>query len=110
MMIRGDTNIYPSLYEPGITTINGVADAVIVGVPDEFGDDQIVLFVLPEPGLNLDELRPLVWAELPTHVDKAALPDYLFFLQSMPVTGRSQKRDMDKLIELAGNEIAEAKS
>ena len=110
MMIRGDTNIYPSLYEPGITTINGVADAVIVGVPDEFGDDQIVLFVLPEPGLNLDELRTLVWDELPTHVDKAALPDYLFFLQSMPVTGRSQKRDMDKLIELAVKEIAEAKS
>jgi hypothetical protein len=34
----------------------------------------------------------------------------LFFLQSMPVTGRSQKRDMDKLIELAVKEIAEAKS
>jgi acyl-CoA synthetase (AMP-forming)/AMP-acid ligase II len=110
MLIRGDMNIYPSLYEPGITTISGVADAVMVGVPNEFGDDQIVLFVVPESGHTNDEaLRRRMWAELPRHVDKAALPDRLMFLPTMPVAGRSKKRDMRTLVELARKHIAEAR-
>jgi acyl-coenzyme A synthetase/AMP-(fatty) acid ligase len=110
MLIRGDMNIYPSLYEPGITTIVGVADTVMVGVPDEFGDDQIVLFVVPEAGQNIDEeLRRRIWSELPIHVDRAALPDRLLFLRTMPVAGRSKKRDMLTLVELANKEISEAR-
>lgn len=111
MLIRGDMNIYPSLYEPGITTIFGVADAVMVGVPDEFGDDQVVLFVVPATGQTHDEkFLSRIWSELPLHVDKAALPDHVFFLRTMPVAGRSQKRDMRALVELARNEISEARS
>jgi len=111
MMIRGDMNIYPSLYEPGISIIPGVAENVMVGVPNEFGDDQIVLFVVPETGTkNLEALRSEILAELPVHVDKAALPDYLFFLETIPIAGRSKKRDMEKLVELASRQIAEAVS
>jgi acyl-CoA synthetase (AMP-forming)/AMP-acid ligase II len=110
MMIRGDMNIYPSLYEPGICAIVGVADAVMVGVPNEYADDQIVLFIVPESGLkDLERLRSSIWAELPVYVDKAALPDFVFLLPAIPIAGRSKKRDMEKLVELASQEVAEAK-
>lgn len=107
MLIRGDMNVYPSLYEPGLTTIPGVADAVIVGVPDEFGDDRIALFILPkadEP--NHEELRKRVHSRLPEFIDQQALPDILIMLESMPVSGRGQKRDMTKLVEMAAERLA----
>ena len=108
MLIRGNMNIYPSLYEPGITTIFGVADAVIVGVPDQFGDDRVVLFVIPEVGQTAsEELRNRIWLELPTHVDRAALPEKLIFLPAMPISGRGKKRDMAKLLEIASRELSE---
>ena len=110
MMIRGEMNIYPSLYEPGITTISGVLDAVMVGVPDEFEDDQIALFILLDPEMpDSSQLRERIRSELPVHVDKEALPDKVVFLQTMPLTGRDNKRDMAKLLEIARKELAEAK-
>jgi acyl-coenzyme A synthetase/AMP-(fatty) acid ligase len=82
----------------------------MVGAPNEYGDDQIVLFIVPESGLkDLERLRSSIWAELPVYVDKAALPDYVFFLPAIPIAGRSKKRDMEKLVELASQEVAEAK-
>lgn len=110
MMIRGEMNIYPSLYEPGITTIVGVQDAVMVGVPDEFQDDQIVLFILLDQQVpDSKQLRELIRSELPIHVDKEALPDQVVFLETIPLTGRDNKRDMTKLFEIAKKELAEAK-
>jgi acyl-CoA synthetase (AMP-forming)/AMP-acid ligase II len=110
MMIRGEMNIYPSLYEPGITTIVGVQDAVMVGVPDEFEDDQIVLFILLDQAVtDSKQLRERIRSELPIHVDKEALPDQVVFLETMPLSGRDKKRDMTKLLEKARKELAEAK-
>jgi acyl-CoA synthetase (AMP-forming)/AMP-acid ligase II len=107
MLIRGNMNIYPSLYEPGLTTLPGVADAVIVGVPDEYSDDQIVLFILPSTlGKDYKGLKALVLNELPSHVDRDALPDAVIVLDKLPVTGRGQKRDMAKLKELASDYLA----
>jgi len=102
MLIRGDMNIYPSLYEPGITTIPGVADAVIVGVPDKYSDDQIVLFIVPSNlKQNYQNLKQLVLKEMAKHVDREALPDEVIVLEKLPVTGRGKKRDMAKLQEIA---------
>lgn len=47
MIIRGRTTIYPAQYEPGIEAIPGVGHAVMVGVPDEIGDEHVVLVVQP---------------------------------------------------------------
>ena len=102
MLIRGDMNIYPSLYEPGICTIDGVADAVIVGVPDEIGDDRVVLFVVPsDRNLKQNELRDRLERELPIHMDRQALPDKIEIVDELPVSGRGQKRDMSELQKMA---------
>ena len=102
MLIRGDMNIYPSLYEPGIASIDGVQEAVIVGVPDEFGDDRVALFIIPESSdFTQETLKAEVVQALPKHMDQQALPDLILILEKMPVSGRAQKRDMGKLLELA---------
>ena len=41
MFIRGSTNVYPGLYEPVIAGLPGIAEAAIVGVPDDVGDDRV---------------------------------------------------------------------
>ena len=115
MLIRGNMNIYPSLYEPGITTINGVADAVIVGVPNEYGDDRVVLFVIPaNQDADEHQLQRLVEKEIVQHMDADALPDLIRVIKSMPVSGRSLKRDMTELAALAkqffADEIATGES
>ena len=102
MLIRADMNIYPSLYEPGLCTIPGVADAVIVGAPDEIGDDRVVLFVVPsEKNKDAASLIERVKRELPKHMDQKAYPDRVEVLREMPVSGRGQKRDMRKLEAMA---------
>ena len=101
MLIRRDQNIYPSLYEPAITVIHGVADAAIVGVPDEYGDDVVYLFIVPEPGHDTEAVRLRVIREAPGHMDAEAIPDHVIAIPAMPVTGRARKRDMQALVRLA---------
>ncbi len=82
MLIRGNKNIYPSLYEPGVTTIDGVADAAIVGVPDVYGDDRVILFVAREPAHTAAAVRQRVQSALPDHFDGDAIPDEVGCLTS----------------------------
>lgn len=48
MIIRGTVNIYPGLFEPRLRGLPGVADAVLVGVPQPDGDEKVVLVVTAE--------------------------------------------------------------
>lgn len=102
MLIRADMNIYPSLYEPGLCTIEGVADAIIVGAPDQIGDDRVVLFIVPGD-LAGDEAALLarVKEQLPKHMDQQAFPDRIEILRQIPLSGRGQKRDMRRLAQMA---------
>ncbi|MFM7030722.1 MAG: class I adenylate-forming enzyme family protein [Micrococcales bacterium] len=101
MLIRGNMNIYPSLYEPGICTIPGVADAAIVGVPDRIGDDRVMLFVVAKPGFDPSRVLDAVRSQVHLHMDEDARPDMVELLDSMPLSGRSLKRDSLVLTQLA---------
>lgn len=105
MLIRGNKNIYPSLYEPGISTIDGVKEAAIVGVPDEFGDDRVVLFVARAADHPAEVVERRVRAALPEHFDGDAIPDHVWVLDNIPVSGRARKRDMEKLRSLAAERL-----
>ena len=105
MLIRGKTNIYPSLYEPGISTIPGVSDAVIVGVPDSYGDDLVILFIVPSDERSEDDVLRLVRNNLAIHMDATSFPDYIFSLKQIPTIGRGLKRDMAALKILATDAI-----
>lgn len=109
MLIRGNKNIYPSLYEPGVTTIDGVADAAIVGVPDEYGDDRVILFVVREQSEKPEVVLQRVQSSLVDHFDGDAIPDRVWVLDEMPTSGRARKRDMEHLRSLAAGRLTESR-
>lgn len=97
MLIRGSTNIYPGLYEPAVAALPGVAEAVIVGVPDAYGDERVVLALVPDTPAVADSLAASVRSRLSTLIDAAALPDEVVVLDRIPVAGRSRKPDREAL-------------
>lgn len=117
MLIRGSTNIYPSLYEPAIAALPGVGEAAVIGVPDPLGDEAVVLMVTPDdrsravPAPGGRTPAPLVMAghrladqlaaQLPVTIDAAAVPDRIVVIDAMPASGRSRKIDRNVLRALA---------
>lgn len=98
MFIRGTQNVYPGLYEPIIAGLDGVADVAMAGMPDEIGDDRIVLAVVPadEPPATATPDHPLlprVRAALPGLIDAGVLPDVVVAVPELPRSGRSRKLD-----------------
>lgn len=110
MLIRGTTNIYPSLYEPSIAALPGVGEAAIVGVPDDIGDESVVLILTPDQPPAGSSTEPVVLAghqlaeqtanELPGLIDAAAMPDRIIVLDTLPRAGRNLKIDRDALRRL----------
>lgn len=100
MIIRGKTNIYPALYEPLITSVPGVQQAVMVGVPDGIGDEAVWLAVVPAQGLSETQGRQLkakLTKVLPAMIDESALPDHIEILDAIPHSGRHKKPDREAL-------------
>jgi acyl-CoA synthetase (AMP-forming)/AMP-acid ligase II len=94
MIIRGEHNIYPGLYEPRIAALPGVVDALLVGLLDEgTGDEEVVLAVVLEPGAVLAAVR----AALPAVVPGSAFPDRVVAIPDVPRSGRTHKPDREAL-------------
>jgi len=107
MFIRGNMNIYPGLYEPALSSIEGVSQAIMVGLDDYYGDDYIVLAVTPEDSsVNKETLRQRVNKEMSRHVDGDAVPDKVIVIDKMPVSGRALKINRDELKELMIKELS----
>jgi acyl-CoA synthetase (AMP-forming)/AMP-acid ligase II len=104
MFIRGSTNVYPGLYEPVIAGIAGIADVAMVGLPDEVGDDRVVLVVVPRTDRpqGFGTTHPVIDSvrdALPGLVDAAVLPDLVLVTAELPRAGRSSKLDRSALSE-----------
>jgi fatty-acyl-CoA synthase len=54
----GGEKVYPEEVEEAVKTIPGVADAVVVGIPNERFGEEIVAVVEPSPGAAADSLDP----------------------------------------------------
>ncbi|MFJ4206945.1 class I adenylate-forming enzyme family protein [Paenarthrobacter sp. NPDC089675] len=106
MIIRGKTNIYPALYEPVITGVEGVAQAVMVGVPDSIGDEKVWLAVVPLPGYEPTAVKARLAKVLPALIDESALPDHFEVLEGIPVSGRHRKPDRQALRALLSGRAA----
>lgn len=90
MLIRGEHNIYPGLYEPSVAALPGVRDALLVGIPDaDTGDEEVVLSVVLEPGTALAAVRD----RLPGLIPASAFPDRVVQIAEVPRSGRTHKPD-----------------
>lgn len=103
MFIRGTTNVYPGLYEPVIAGLADVADAAMVAIPNDIGDDRVVLVIVPaNPPTYFTRTHPTatsVTAALPGLIDAAVLPDVVLAAPALPKGGRSGKLDRVRLTE-----------
>ncbi len=99
MIIRGNFNIYPRLYESTIERMPGVAACAMIGVWDERQhDERVVLVVEPQPAYQLN-----LEAEVRKHlrqpafsIDAVALPDEILVM-TLPRSGRQSKIDKQKV-------------
>lgn len=85
MIIKGGENIFPAEVENAIYTHPGVAEAAVVGVPDNVFGEEIVAFVVtqPETELTADELIEHVKSQLTSF--KA--PVAVHFFERLPKSG-----------------------
>ncbi|SDW24866.1 Acyl-CoA synthetase (AMP-forming)/AMP-acid ligase II [Arthrobacter sp. cf158] len=109
MIIRGKTNIYPALYEPVISGVPGIMQAVMVGVPDVIGDEAVWLAVVADAGESAGAVKSRLLKELPRLIDESALPDHIEVLDAIPSIGRHRKPDRVALRqEFASRPLSEA--
>lgn len=106
MLIRGNTNIYPSLYEPSMSRVDGVKECAVIGVPDMYGDDVVVLVIavtnehsesdnVKDISHIIDNRKMLNMLRKPVKeiFSHDSLPDVVVLVNKMPLGGRSHKLD-----------------
>ena len=109
MIIRGGENIYPREIEEFLYSHPAIADAQVIGVPDEKYGEELMAWVQLAPGgkLTEDELKDFCR-------DKIAhfkIPRYVKFVSEFPmtVTGKVRKVEMrDRSIAELGLDAAAA--
>lgn len=105
MIIRGGENIYPREIEEFLYSHPAIADAQVIGVPDEKYGEELMAWVQLAPGMELTEDQLKAYCR-----DKIAhfkIPRYVRFVNEFPmtVTGKVRKVEMrDKSIADLGLE------
>lgn len=82
MIIRGGENIYPAELEAVLHEHPSIADAAVVGVPDEVYGENVVAFVVVRPDAQLSETD--VIEHVCGQVAKFKAPNRVHFVPSLP--------------------------
>lgn len=103
MVIRGGENIYPREIEEFLYTCPGVADVQVVGVPDEKYGEELMAWIIPKEGIQLqeDDVRAFCKGAISHH----KIPRYIELTDSYPMTA-SGKIQKFKLRELSREKAA----
>lgn len=98
LIIRGGFNIIPRDIEELLFTHPAVADAAVVGVPDPVMGEEIMAFVVTQPGATITA------EDLITHCQqslaKYKCPKSIQFLEALPrnAIGKVLRKDLRKLV------------
>ena len=104
MIIRRGVNLYPPLLEPAILALarsrgQELADCAVIGAwNDTLQDEDVVLFVVPDVGIDLTLIRAIASEA----VGQDGAPDRVIGVSQLPVRGRQSKRDIQALQAMAG--------
>jgi fatty-acyl-CoA synthase len=94
MVIRGGENVYPREVEEFLYGHPGIADVQVIGVPDERYGEELMAWVMPNPGATVDpeEVREFCRGKI-AHFK---VPRYVKTVDAFPmtVTGKVQKYKM----------------
>ncbi len=91
LIIRGGENIYPREIEEFLYTHPQIAEAQVVGLPDEKAGEEVCAWIRTKPGANLteEELKTFCRGRIAHY----KVPRYVIFVNEYPmtVTGKVQK-------------------
>ncbi|OBA58593.1 fatty acid--CoA ligase [Mycobacterium sp. 1100029.7] len=82
MYICGGFNVYPAEIEQVLARMDGVADAAVIGVPDERLGEVGRAFVVPRPGAELDEKSVIAYTR--EHLANFKAPRSVRFVDALP--------------------------
>lgn len=95
LVIVSGFNVYPIEVEDVIVELDSVAEAAVVGVPDEVTGEAVVAFVKPRPGSSLgtDELAEQVREHCAVRLARFKRPSRIEVVEELPrtVTGKIAK-------------------
>jgi acyl-CoA synthetase (AMP-forming)/AMP-acid ligase II len=97
MIIRGNFNIYPALYEDTIKKIPGVEEAAFVGIYDAAIHDEKVYLAVETNKKPIDQIRQALMVGKYS-IDKEALPDVIISMK-IPRKGRQNKLDRHAIVD-----------
>lgn len=105
MIIRGGANIYPAEIESVLTDHEAVADAAVIGRPDERFGEIPVAFVVPRNGEvpDAETLRDFCRSRLASY----KVPEWISVVDDLPrgPTGKTLKRVLRDQTAAAGNRL-----
>ncbi|OBB92354.1 3-((3aS,4S,7aS)-7a-methyl-1,5-dioxo-octahydro-1H-inden-4-yl)propanoate--CoA ligase FadD3 [Mycobacterium sp. 852002-30065_SCH5024008] len=82
MYICGGFNVYPAEVEQVLARMEGVADAAVIGVPDERLGEVGRAFVVTRPGFDLDEQSVIAYTR--EHLANFKAPRSVRFVDALP--------------------------
>ncbi|HZU46877.1 MAG TPA: fatty acid--CoA ligase, partial [Mycobacterium sp.] len=82
MYICGGFNVYPAEVEQVLLRLDGVADAAVIGVPDDRLGEVGRAFLVARPGSGLDEQAVIGYAR--EHLANFKIPRSVRFLDELP--------------------------
>ena len=82
MYICGGFNVYPAEVEQVLARMEGVADAAVIGVPDERLGEVGRAFVVTRPGADLDEQSVIAYTR--EHLANFKAPRSVRFVDALP--------------------------
>jgi acyl-CoA synthetase (AMP-forming)/AMP-acid ligase II len=82
MYICGGFNVYPAEVEQVLARMEGVADAAVIGVPDERLGEVGRAFIVPRPGAQLDEQSVIAYTR--EHLANFKAPRSVRFVDALP--------------------------
>ena len=91
MYISGGENVYPAEVENVLYQIDGIAEAAVIGVPDERWGEVGVAIVAVKPGQKLDEAE--IRAHCAANLARFKCPATIRFVEALPrnATGKVHK-------------------
>ena len=109
LIIAGGFNIYPSEVEEVLFRLPGVADAVVIGVPDKYRGETVKAYVVAAPGASLSEAD--VVEHCARELTAYKVPKVVEFRDSLPrtVVGKVLRRVLVEEERVRAEQAAQAK-
>lgn len=104
LIIRGGQNVYPVDIERTLLRHPAVAEAAVMGIPDEVYGEEVAAVVVKKPGAQVTEGELIEFCR--DNLAAFQVPKFILFHHLLPKSqmGKIRKKDLKQLFEGAGEE------